>query len=207
MFDVTQEMWDALEEKLRKNNRQKAKAVVLGANYLMGPDKLKIYAHSQFKAIMTKSECKDLLTRYKTIAYPGIGKLHEQATLMQQRGVCKVTSLSGRYRQWNEPAPASGAVNFPIQGLSADIIKNALGFIYRSLKKAGYHPVMSRDVQLVICVHDSIGLLAKDKGQRFLDGWKNMLDTDMIKAAEEFIDPQILPITVDGAISDTYAEV
>ena len=81
--------------------------------------------------------------------------------------------------------------NAPIQGSSADIIKQALALLYDALKPL--------DAQIVNCVHDEIVVeVAESQAKECA----TILEHEMVAAAREFI--RSVPVTVDTVIGDAW---
>lgn len=81
--------------------------------------------------------------------------------------------------------------NAPIQGSSADIIKQALAGLYGPLK-----PLNAR---VINCVHDEIVVEVEEANA---DACVAVVEREMIEAAREFI--KSVPVTVDIAVGDAW---
>ncbi len=131
--------------------RSRAKAINFGIIYGMGPVRL-----SQETGVTT-SEAKAFIQRYFEV-YPGIERLSsELIAFARKHGYCK--TLLGRRRpipelnDSNQGLQARGeniAINAPIQGTSADLIKLAMIDIHKKLK------AQRMKTKMILQVHDEL---------------------------------------------------
>jgi DNA polymerase-1 len=84
------------------------------------------------------------------------------------------------------------AVNFPMQGSNADIIKVAMIHIHRRLREEG------RRARLVLQVHDELLLEVPDNEVKDV---KELVRAEMVGAYD--LDP---PLAVDVGVGDNWAE-
>jgi len=138
-------------EKVDPLLRSRAKAINFGIIYGMGPVRL-----SQETGVTT-TEAKAFIQRYFEV-YPGIERLStELIAFAREHGYCK--TLLGRRRpipelkDSNKGLQARGeniAINAPIQGTSADLIKLAMIDIHRKLKE------QRLKTKMILQVHDEL---------------------------------------------------
>ncbi len=122
-------------------------------------------------------------------------------TIEQAKQVGYVTTLLGRRRPVpelrvsNRQIRSAGervAVNFPMQGSNADIIKVAMIHIHRRLREEG------RRARLVLQVHDELLLEVPDNEVKDV---KELVRAEMVGAYD--LDP---PLAVDVGVGDNWAE-
>ncbi len=110
-----------------------------------------------------------------------------------------ITTLFGRRRVINEIRSSNynvrsfgerAAMNMPLQGSSADIIKLAMINVYKKLKEGGYK------AKLVLQVHDELVI---DCPKAEADEVKNLLKTEMENAVSLSV-----PLTVDIGVGDNW---
>jgi len=135
--------------------RYKAKAINFGIIYGMSPYRL------ARETGITNEEAQDFITAYFAF-YPGV---HEYIVdqLVKARGDGYVTTLMGRMRNLPELYSDNQrvrrnaeniAINTPIQGTAAELIKIAMSNLSHELKKGGYQ------AKLLMQIHDELVLEA-----------------------------------------------
>jgi DNA polymerase-1 len=133
--------------------RSRAKAINFGIIYGMGPRRLA----QETKVSM--AEAQEFIGRYFA-TYPGIARYIETA-VKAARDTGYTTTMSGRRRPVPELREASNrlqasaenvAVNSPVQGSAADLIKIAMIRVHAGLAKAG------AKARLLLQVHDELVL-------------------------------------------------
>jgi DNA polymerase-1 len=144
-------IWDIPLEKVTKDQRRSAKAINFGIIYGQGPVGLSKSAGISF------DEAKRFIDEYFHV-YSGVHEYLDQTkALARARGY--VETLFGRRRnlpEINSPMPQfrSGAermaINMPVQGTSADLIKLAMIEIHRVLSK------ISTETRMLLQVHDEL---------------------------------------------------
>lgn len=195
--NLTELQYLALPKEKQKLLRQQAKAVVLGFIFAMGAKKFKNYAKFTYNVSFTYEAARKY--RYKFFnTYTSLQAWHE-TNVKYAETYGEIRNKNGRVRYgeigYNE------AINYPVQSLSADITKTALGNLYFDLKSKGYSPTQSRDIKMIATVHDQIVLEAKPHLAEFS---KEMLSSTMISAAKEYI--TLLPVQADSNIGKNWAE-
>jgi len=138
-------------EKVTSEMRREAKAINFGIIYGLS-------AHGLSKQLnITRTRAKDYIDSYFN-QYPGIKK-YMQETKEYARKYGYVKTLFGRrcfVPHINDKNPMRRAyaerqaINAPLQGAAADIIKRAMKQIYRSIKKARYK------TSIILQVHDEL---------------------------------------------------
>lgn len=180
-------------ESVTPEMRKKAKAVNFGIVYGIGAFSLSQDIHVSKKA--AENYIKDYLA-----AYPGVSAyLDGIKTEARKKGY--VTTLFGRRRYIPElssakkPEQAFGervAMNSPIQGTAADIIKIAMVNTYNALKNSGY------DAQLILQVHDELIIEADKKDAEMI---KKLLVSEMENAVSIGV-----RLSVEATSGDTWYE-
>ncbi len=188
------EMWGVDEKDVTKAQRSAAKAINFGVLYGVGPRSLARNAGVSF------DEAKDFIDRYFA-AHPGIATYLDE-TKLRAHADGYVETMYGRRRYLPEingtmPQLVAGAermaINMPIQGASADIIKLAMGMI------AGWLSTTNLDVQMLLQVHDELVFEASDKDAGEAG--------EMIRQIMEDIAVFSVPLVVDVAIKKNWGEI
>ncbi len=147
------EVWNISEDAVTKDQRAAAKAINFSILYGVGPHALARATGMKFE------EAREFIARY-FVVHPGI-QAYIDAMKLQARAQGYVQTLFGRRRYL--PDITSGvpqlvaaaermAMNMPIQGTQADIIKMAMITLASSLEKAGLR------AKLLLQVHDELVL-------------------------------------------------
>ncbi|MEK9155664.1 MAG: DNA polymerase, partial [Patescibacteria group bacterium] len=188
------EMWDISEEEVTKQQRYAAKAINFGILYGIGARALAKSAGVRFE------EAKDFIVRY-FVAHPGIAA-YLDATKLQAHAEGFVSSLYGRRRylpEINSGMPqlvASGermAINMPIQGTQADIIKMAMNRIDEWLRES------KLDAAMIAQVHDELVFeVARKDADALAEGVKERMGT---------IVSLDVPLVVDVDIADSWGDM
>ena len=181
------------EEFVNDEMRKRAKAVNFGIVY-------GISGFSLSKDIgTTVSEATKYIKNY-LMNYPSIDAYLEDVVKNAEKDGF-TTTIMGRRRYIPElksskaPLRAFGkrvAMNAPIQGSAADIMKVAMINVYQALNKAGL------DAKIVMQVHDELIIEVKDSD---VDACKSLLKAEMEKALELSI-----PLTVDVTTGKNWLE-
>jgi DNA polymerase-1 len=172
--------------------RGRAKAINFGIVYGMGANRL------AEETGMTKREAAEFIERYFA-AYPGVRDYLENGrSEARRRGF--VTTLLGRKRSLREmyestdprivAAAENVAVNTPIQGSAADIIKMAMIRIHGEIAKRGL------ESQMILQVHDE---LVFDVAPREVDGMRALVK-DLMEGAYAMS----VPLTVEMGVGDDW---
>lgn len=181
------------EEFVNDEMRKRAKAVNFGIVY-------GISGFSLSKDIgTTVSEATKYIKNY-LMNYPSIDSYLEDVVKNAEKDGF-TTTIMGRRRYIPElksskaPLRAFGkrvAMNAPIQGSAADIMKVAMINVYKALNKAGL------DAKIVMQVHDELIIEVKDSD---VDACKSLLKAEMERAADLSI-----PLTVDVTTGKNWLE-
>ncbi len=184
-------------EKVTPEMRSAAKTLNFGISYGMGPQ-----AFSKTSGI-SLGEAKKFIQEY--FADFAAVKKWQQETIEKARAFGYVENLNGR-RRWlpninwpNRRFAAEAeriAINMPIQGLAADIIKLAMIWVADLLKKKGWWEKRAR---MLLTIHDE--LLFE-------------IDDDILKEAMPLIKKEMesayklsVPLKVDSAAGKTWEDV
>jgi DNA polymerase-1 len=185
------QMFNEPLETITKEQRSEAKQLNYGIMYGLGP-----------QGLAARLECsiehaEKLIKRYFD-TYSGVAEwLREAANRAVYEKVSR--TRSGRIIQFefdaNDRAQVSATQrlgkNSPIQGSSADIIKRALGRVFRAIKHF--------DAAIVNCVHDEIVV---EVSEADAEECARITEREMVLAAREFISS--VPATVDVHIGQAW---
>lgn len=173
--------------------RRKAKEVNFGILYGIGPFGLKT------RLGISQSAAKEIIEKYfatyirvKSFMDDSITKAKEKGyaeTLLNRRRFLRNINSNNRVvRQFEERV----AINMPIQGTAADMIKIAMINIYKKLKKGKYK------TKMLLQVHDEL----------VFDAHKNEIKevTSMIKELMESALPLNVPIHVDTGVGENWLD-
>ena len=173
--------------------RRKAKEVNFGILYGIGPFGLKT------RLGITQSMAKEIIDKYfstykrvKSFMDDSISKAKEKGyaeTLLNRRRYLRNINSNNRVvRQFEERV----AINMPIQGTAADMIKIAMINIYKELKKGKYK------TKMLLQVHDEL----------VFDAHKDEIKevTPMIKELMENALPLKVPVHVDTGVGDNWLD-
>ena len=129
---------------ITKYERQSAKAVNFGLVFGMGANGLMKYATNIYGVEMTYTEAEIFRNRF-FLAYKGVEGWHTKI----KNGMPLVSrTLAGRKHTYSDKSGLSGRYNMPVQGSAADILKNALGMLYDSVKNT--------NTNIIAVIHDEI---------------------------------------------------
>ena len=178
-------------EQVTPDLRKRAKAVNFGIVYGMGAHSLSEDLH------IPQKEAKAYIDGYFA-TYPKIGQYFADV-VEQASELGYTTTLFGRRRYIPELKSTKGlekalgkrlAMNSPIQGTAADIMKMAMLAVNRELKKE------VPEARLVMQVHDELIVEApKEKAQ---------LTADIVKRAMEGTVSLLVPLTADAGIGENW---
>jgi len=164
-----------------------------------------LYGASGFRVAgmfgITPAEGDEIIARWKQ----GFTKLNDwieaQEKFLMENGY-NVTA-TGRRRYWEMPSRNDPkywgkvsknkreAVNHPIQGTSADMVKIAITNIFYALYRYDAYPILT--------VHDEIVVECPEE---IKDEVKTIMDREMLRAAEMFISK--IPVAVDSKIGEIW---
>ncbi len=176
-------------DEITKEQRQSAKAVNFGLIFAMGARGLQLYSQDIYNVEMTLEEAEDFRERYFN-AYVGIRNWQDKIKKNPPR---VSRSLTGRRYFHREDAGLAGLYNTPVQGSAADIIKNALGMLVKTLDGTGAH--------IIAVVHDEILLETPSDNSLKVAA---ILKQTMEKAGELYM-PDV-PLIAEAQIATSWAE-
>lgn len=179
---------DKPASEVTRAERQAAKAVNFGLIYSMGARGLAAYAQQTYGVQMTLAQAESFRRRFFS-AYAGVAAWHER---QRQGKPTVVRTLSGRRRSV-PPGALAQALNSPVQGTGADILKRALVLLSPALRLLGAH--------IVGIVHDEV-LVETPLTQA--EATREVVETAMEQAALEFL-PDV-PCPVTARIAPDWAE-
>lgn len=188
------EMWNVPEDKVTKEQRSAAKAINFGILYGIGPRSLARGAGVSF------DEAKDFIDRY-FLAHPGIRSYLDEMKL-RAHADGYVTTLFGRRRYFKDinsgvpqlvAAAERMAINMPVQGTQADIIKMAMKKVDEWIRNSGLR------VRLLLQVHDEL-VLEVYEGDR--EAVKQRIDDIMTEIVELDV-----PLNVDVQHAQTWGDM
>jgi DNA polymerase-1 len=185
-------------DKVTKEMRSAAKAVNFGVLYGMGSYGL------SWRTGITQGEAKEFIAKYFE-QFAGVKKYLDQ-TLKFAKKEGYVETLFGRRRYIPElisenfqlrSAGERMAINMPIQGTAADLMKMAMIEVNEKIKRLKDYKI--GDVKLILQVHDELVLEVK-KG---LEGEVSKL----VKEAMEDVAKLRVPIEVDVHVGTRWGEI
>jgi P4 family phage/plasmid primase-like protien len=185
-------------DKPTKEQRQLAKAVVLGFQYGLGVDKFRNYAETKFGVKMTDTTARMYRDAFFA-AYPTLRKWQRETgdpddpqdfDVVGTRKITTSRTYLGRKRAMIDLY--TERINTPIQAAGADALKLALAELHDA------------DVDIVLHVHDEIVVqAAPEVAERVAE----FVEDVMLWAAQEAIDPDYrVPVPVEVAIGDSWAD-
>ncbi len=177
------------EKDVTRDHRRKAKAINYGIIYGMGP-----FGFARRMGVTTE-EAGLFIDRYLA-SFPEVSAWRERI-LVDAREHGYVSTIAGRVRRLaiisgRTDIAERAAINAPIQGSAADIIKKAMIMVEPNLQKARIEPGM------ILQIHDE--LLFEVLEDRVEDA-KKIIKRDMESAWELSV-----PLEVDIGVGDNWAE-
>jgi DNA polymerase-1 len=171
--------------------RNLAKAIVLGMNYGLSAYGLPLYAFTNLGIKdMTVEEAEYYVEAFYDL-YPKIRDYHEGVleTLNEMGGIDQRT-MTGRLRA--DITNRNEAINAPIQGTSADVLKRAMALAYGRLKAFD-------DAFVIASIHDELLVECNEGDAEAVAG---VLEGAMLEAADEILnaDEPKVKIEVDVAV-------
>lgn len=179
---------DKPPSRITKEERQAAKAVNFGLIYAMGARGLASYARHTYGVEMDLQEATRFRQRFFA-AYSGVARWH---TRVQKEQPELVRTLSGRMRRIPQ-GQLTQALNSPVQGTGADILKQALILLFPELQNMG--------ARIVGVVHDEILVEAPE---RRVNEVRQLMDQKMEQAARAFL-PDV-PCPVQARAVNSWGE-
>ena len=126
--------------------------------------------------------------------------LNELPGIRTLAGRLRVWPIEEKINRWGNPYSCKvGAItelyNSPDQGSGADILKLAMGILYKELVKKGWD-----DVQIIMTIHDELLLECDLEKSEMV---KALLAEVMEKAAAAFI--RVIPVAVEAVVMENWA--
>lgn len=181
-------------EEVNKEMRRKAKAVNFGIIYGQTS-----YGLSESLGI-TPAEAKNIITKYFE-TYPKI-KQYMDKTIQQAHSLGYVETLYGRKRWLRDDLHSRiktirefaerAAINAPLQGTAADLIKIAMIKLYKKLKNSSYKS------KIILQVHDELVLEVHKEEINEI--------TALVRECMELGQPLIVPLVIDITYGPTWME-
>lgn len=199
LSNMTYEQFMALEKPDFKKRRQAAKAVRLGYGFSMQAARFKSYARTTYGVTMTDKEAESNRAAYFKM-YSALQKYHDT---FKSKSTLSARTMEPfkRVRKWAEYAGVPQLCNFPVQGTAADMQKLAMATAYERLYAAGYSPLQSHDIKLVMTIHDEIVIeVIEEKGEYA----RELLRKCMVEAGELIL--KDCPVEADGKLMDNLSE-
>jgi DNA polymerase-1 len=180
-----------------KPQRNLAKALVLGMNYGLSAFGLPKYAFEKLEIeSMTIEEAEEHVDAFYDL-YPKIRDYHDRTRAeLDELGSVDQSTLTGRL--WAEIRVRNEAINAPVQGTAADVLKRAMALVYHRLKDFD-------DAYIVACIHDEL-LVECEEGEA--EAVKEILEGAMLEAANEILnaDEPRIKIEVEANLSKTWVK-
>jgi DNA polymerase-1 len=187
-------MFGVEREAVTREQRTAAKRINFGLAYGRGPKSLSAQIGT------SEDRARELIDEYFA-NYPKVQK-YLQETANEAMRMRTLRTLSGRVRKFRDTSSLSSmergalrreAMNFPIQGASADIAKLALGFVRQELR--------GLDARLINCIHDEFVVecargVASEVSERMKDA--------MVRAGEGLLEK--VPVEVEVAVSPDWTK-
>jgi DNA polymerase-1 len=183
-------------EKVSKEMRNSAKAINFGVLYGMGS-----FGLAQ-RTGMTNYEAQNFIKKYfETFSQV---KIYLENTIKEARRVGYVETLFGRRRYIpelkspNKQIKNSGermAINMPVQGTAADIMKMAMINFYKTIEKEN----LKKDVKMILQVHDELVVECKEALAEKI--------AVLLKKEMETVTKLRVKIKVDVGIGDSWGKI
>jgi DNA polymerase I len=184
-------------EAVTKDQRNLAKAIVLGMNYGLSAYGLPLYAFTNLGIKdMTTEEAEDYVEAFYDL-YPKIRDYHDDTLeTLDEMGSVDQRTLTGRLR--GEITNRNEAINAPIQGTSADVLKRAMALAYGRLKAFD-------DAFVVASIHDELLVECNEGDAEAVAG---VVEASMLEAADAILnaDEPRVKIEVDVAVNKRWVQ-
>lgn len=155
-------------------------------------DGFRAYAEGNYGISLSQNQAKKIMDNFFN-SYRGLSKWHKQVkSRVYNHQITQTRTLANRRRLMNQPSPQQ-ALNTPVQGTGADILKLALAKLPKALK--------GLDCKILATVHDEIILEAKED---IADKVAVILSDTMVKAGKEFL--KRVPVEAEASIGDSWAD-
>jgi DNA polymerase-1 len=192
-------------DKVTSGQRQNAKPVNFGFIYGMMPDKLVLYAMSNYGVVLSKREATKYRKRYFE-RYKGIEHWHRRVLREGQRNGFSRT-LSGRIRYLDPHEAFNEFYNTPVQGTGADALKTSMAIVQDKIDTTfGVTPAETPDGPVFIAhhVHDEI-ITEADDDHEMITEVETILHDGMKEGMEKFV--RRVPVVVDPSNGKSWADI
>jgi DNA polymerase-1 len=187
-------MFGVEKDAVTKEQRTAAKRINFGLAYGRGPKSLSAQIGTD------ENRARELIDEYFA-NYPKV-QTYLQGTANEAMKTRTLRTLSGRVRKFGNTSGLSSmergalrreAMNFPIQGASADIAKLALGYMRREL--------LDLDAHLINCIHDEFVV---ECAQEVAPGVSERMKVALVRAGEKLLTK--VPVEVEVAVSREWTK-
>jgi P4 family phage/plasmid primase-like protien len=182
--------------KVTKDQRQKAKAIMLGLLYGLSARGLPHYAFTNYGVEIPPKEAEDLISRFFRL-YTNIAADHKRAAdELADKGSVDRKTIIGRRRVGI--TVRNEAINAPIQGTAADGLKGAMGKVHEALGSV-------QDAFIVGAFHDELLIECNEQHGEEV---KAIVEKAMIEAMDAIVNSTIphVAITVEGAVVPAWTK-
>jgi len=188
---------DVAPEDVTKEQRDLAKAIVLGMNYGLSARGLPFYAFTKLGIEdLSENDAEDYVEAFYDL-YPKIRAYHDDVLKkLDETGSVDQRTITGRRR--NEITNRNEAINAPIRGTAADILKRAMTLVYRRLKDFD-------NAFMIASIHDELLVECAEGDAEAVAG---VLEGAMLEAADEILnaeEPKV-KIEVEAGFSGVWAK-
>lgn len=176
------------KEEVQKKERQLAKALNYGLLYGVGATKFAIHANSDYGLEITVEEASEFREKFFD-AYPALRRWHHETALALRSGKgTRCRTLFGRVMAQGED-DFTDALNYPIQGSGADLLKLAAVKVWQDLQQFGGR------ARIMNLVHDEIVVAVEDPS---IKAQVAVVIRDAMEGAAARLMPQVkTPVEVD----------
>lgn len=192
---VASNIFKVAYDAVTKEQRQIAKAIVLGFQYGMGAAKFKTYYESN-SGQQLDLEKAQAFRRGFFATFPRLGMWHKSigdaVAKASEENPYYSSTILGRKREFTKPQ-YNAAINSPVQGTAADIAKYALLFLYRALRNV-------KDACIVNVVHDEIIVECREQDAEVV---KDLVSFCMVRGGWFM---KKVPITVEAFVCDKWSQ-
>lgn len=189
-------------DKEAKNVRARAKCPNFGLGYGAGRPRLQAMAWEQYDMVWSDEETDRAYCAFHD-SYPGVGAYHRRVgqEIKNGTGPYRVQTQDGRVRRmprsWFDPKENrtkscySAALNHPIQGTSADMMKRAMVALMKPLRTFG--------AKIILQIHDELVVLVPIQHAEVV---KDLVQVTMEAVGQRYLTK--LPIKADPEISSFW---
>jgi P4 family phage/plasmid primase-like protien len=195
VYEATAQKLLNLDSKPTKEQRQLAKAVVLGLQYGLGVVKFRDYAYNTFGVSMSEADARKYRDTFFD-AYPRLRQWQRETGDPQELDAYEADGTTNSYtylgRKRAHIDKYTERINTPIQAAGADALKLALSRLH------------AHGFDIALHVHDEVVLQSPPE---LAEHVKRELTDIMETAALEAIEPELrVPVPVEVAIGDSWAD-